>query len=514
MSDAPFADPLPPPGPRSPDWAWLVVAVQAALLIVLAGWLLSGLPIGVRGQWAWEVHGKPLPVAGLLRAVLIGAEALGVLWWGLWRIRRKRRSDVGIVAALVLLVFALQIAVASLAPRAGFFLVAGTGSSVATEYFAVARSVRDPWVYCRSYAATQPLGHHVATHPPGAVLTYWLCLRLYESPLFPRRAFAAAAERVIGAPRGAIAVAANSYPGTTLFGSDVGPALLCCLALGVCGALTLAPLYWLASRAASRSTALVVCALFALTPAPVLFFQGLDALVLLLATTATALAYAAVKQQRLGAGALGGLALGLLCAITFGAAAAMVTVAALVVLLILRLPQSQRGRSWACAAVGLAIWLAAIVTLHLLCGGQLHVIFRQAMAAHRALTWEGFGRSYTTWVGLNLVEFVCFLGFPGLVALAIALGGALRRRLRGLSDAELVGLVGLCVLLALDLSGSVRGEVARVWMFLMPPLTLWAGHRLRRMLRERRTVAILTVMLSLLQVLLLGVALTPVVLPY
>jgi hypothetical protein len=357
-------------------------------------------------------------------------------------------------------------------------------------------------------------GHHVATHPPGAVLTYWLCLRLYESPLFPSWAFAASAERVIGAPAGAVARAANSYPGTSLSAADVGPALFCCLALGLCGALTLVPLYWLAARAAGRSAALFVCALFALTPAPVLFFQGLDALVLLFATTATALAYAAVARQRLGAGALCGLALGLLCAITFGAMAALVTVAALTVLLIRRLSPGQRGRAWVCGGVGLAVWLAAMVTLHLLCGGQLPLIFRQAMAAHRALTWEGFGRSYTTWVGLNLVEFACFLGFPGLVMLLMGVGRALQGKLRGLGDAELVGLVGFCVLLLLDLSGSVRGEVARVWMFLMPPLMLWAGYRLRQMLRERRSSAVVTLSLCLVQLLLLGFALTPVVLPY
>lgn len=500
--------------PRAPKWAWLVIVAQVAPLLVLAAWLLSGVPIGVPGQWAWQVHGRPLPVAGLLRAVLIGAAIVGVAWWGLWRIRRKRQSDVGIVAALVGLVFALQIAVASLAPRAGFFLVAGTGSSVATEYFAVARSIGDPWVYCRSYAATQPLGHHVATHPPGAVLTYWLCLRLYDSPLFPGGAFASATDRIVGAPSSEIARAANSYPGGNLSAADVGRAMFCCLALGLCGALTLVPLYWLASRAASRTTAIVVCALFALTPAPVLFFQGLDALVLLLATTATALAYAAVKRQRLGAGAVGGLVLGLLCTITFGATAALVTVGALSLLLIGRLPKTQRRRAGVCAAVGLGVWLAAILTLHLLCGGQLPLIFRQAMDAHRALTWEGFGRSYSTWIGLNVVEFVCFLGFPGFVALGLATGGAVRRRLRGLGDAELIGLVGVCVLLALDLSGSVRGEVARVWMFLMPPLILWAGHRLRRMLTERRSEAILAVVLSLVQALLLGVTLTPVVLPY
>jgi hypothetical protein len=502
------------PGRAASGRPWIVVAAQATLLVVLAAWLLGGLPLGIPGQWAWEVRSKPLNVVALLRAVLVGAAITGVCWLGLARLRRRRRSVAAVVAGLALLVFVFQLAIASLAPQAGFYLVAGTGSSVATEYFGAAKGVRDPWAFCRAYAATQPLGHHVATHPPGAVLAYWVCLLAYESTPFPRRTFATGAERLIGAPRDVIAVAANSYPGTAMAPEDVGAALFCCLAFGACAALTVVPLYWLAARVARRSTALLVCCLFALAPAPVLFFQGLDALVLLLGATALALAYAAVKNQRLWAAALCGLTLGVMCAITFGATAAVLTVLGVAALLAFRLPPAQRGRAWACIAAGAGVWVAAIAALDLLCEGRLPLIFTQAMAAHRSLTFGGFRRHYSTWVWLNLVEFACFLGLPVLAALAAGVGSLARRRGRGMSEAELVGLVGLGVLLALNLSGSVRGEVGRVWMFLMPPLILWAGHWLRTTPSARRTVTAVTVVLALAQVILLGLTLTPVTLPF
>ena len=519
MSDSPSAPHLTPPvGPtpslRPRQWAWLPIVAQAALVGVLAAWLGCGLPLGIPGQWAWEVHGRPLPVGSLLRALVIGAEMVGLCCLGLWRTRHRRRSDAGILVTLVVLVLAFQWSIASLAPQAGFYLVAGTGSSVATEYFGVARTVRDPWAYCRTYATTQRSGHHVATHPPGAVLTYWLCLRVYDSPSFPRRAFETLSEQVIGAPLGDIASAANSYPGTSLAPGDVGAALFCCLAFGACAALSVLPLYWLARRAATRSTALVVCCLFALTPAPVLFFQGLDAPILLLAVTALASAYEAVTRRSLWAAALCGLALGLMCTMTFGATASLATVGALAGVLLCRVRGADRPRAWAAVGVGAAVWLGIVVALDLACGGRLPAIFSQAMAAHRELTWEGMERRYVTWVGLNLVEFFVFLGLPALVALTAALGHALRSGRRGLHAGELVGLIGLLVLLALDVSGSVRGEVARVWLLLMPPLILWAGLWVRRALRDAPAAAAATILLSLVQVILLGGFLTPVVLPY
>lgn len=505
MSNAPIAL------VRPPRWGWLPIAIQTALLGVLAAWLGCGLPLGIPGQWAWEVHPKPVPAWGLARALIVGAEIVGLCWLGLWRLRRRQRSVAGVLAGLVGLTFALQLSVASLAPQAAFGLIAGTASSVATEYFGVAAGVQDPWAYCRTYAETQREGHHVATHPPGAVLAYRLCLQLRDSPLFPGEAFDALTEQLVGAPREQIAAAVGSYPSTTLAPQQVGAALLCCAIFGLCAALTLLPLYWLASRVASRSTALVVCCLFALSPAPVLFFQGLDAPILLLAATALALAHAAVTRQSTGLGALCGLTLGLMSSVTFGVTAALATIAAVAGVLVFRLAPAERPRAWKAIAGGALVWLACVLVLHVLCDGKLHVIFAQAMAAHRKLTWEGMARGYITWVGLNVVEFAVFLGLPALVAVAAQ---AIRGGWRGRPAPELIGLVGVLVLLALNASGSVRGEVGRVWLFLMPPLIVWAGHWVRRRLRDAPAVAVTTLALSLVQVLLLGWLLTPVVLPY
>jgi hypothetical protein len=412
----------------------------------------------------------------------------------------------------MVLTLALQWSVVSLAPRAGYFLVAGTGSSVATEYFGAAQSVGDPAAYCRTYPQAMAQGHHVATHPPGAVLTYWLLLRVYHSRVCPSATFAALAEMVIGAPREAIAQAAASYPGMILAPKDVGAALFCCVTFGTCAALAILPLYRLARHVTRRSTALLVCALFALAPGPVLFFQGLDALIALLCVTGLALATEAVTRGRPAVGAAAGLLLGLCGWITFGAGAAVVVVGASGVWLACRTVTPLRRRAWAAMGAGAVAWLGAMAALHLACGGQLPAIFAQAMRAHRALTWVGFHRDYPTWVLLNLVEIAVFAGFPTVARIVEGGASIASRRAAGLVD--VIGLVTLAVLLALNFAGSVRGEVGRVWLFLMPPLMLWAGARLSVPQTARRRPAALALVVTLLQTAALGLALTPVMRPY
>jgi hypothetical protein len=77
-------------------------------------------------------------------------------------------------------------------------------------------------------------------------------------------------------------------------------------------------------------------------------------------------------------------------------------------------------------------------------------------------------RSYLPWVGLNAWDFSLFAGLP-LIALAVAALGCEGRK---------AALPAFCTLALLLLSGSTRGEVGRIWCFLMPLMAVPAAQSL------------------------------------
>lgn len=92
-------------------------------------------------------------------------------------------------------------------------------------------------------------------------------------------------------------------------------------------------------------------------------------------------------------------------------------------------------------------------------------------------------RAYTIWWWMNLVDFAYWLG-PGLLLLAVVGSGwlaALWMRRHLTVDRLTCNLAGMAlsfwpVLLFLNFSGTTRGEIGRLWIFLMPyPLLISLG---------------------------------------
>ncbi|MCI0396930.1 MAG: glycosyltransferase family 39 protein [Chloroflexi bacterium] len=119
-------------------------------------------------------------------------------------------------------------------------------------------------------------------------------------------------------------------------------------------------------------------------------------------------------------------------------------------------------------------------------------------------------RRYDWWLVYNLVDLLVWAGLPLLAGFAGAVAVAarrLRRRSWQPVDALALGL-GLLIV-ALDVSGSTRGEVGRLWLFFMPLLALPAADFLGRVL-PGRLATLLVIGLQLLLALSLGLAWRPV----
>lgn len=116
-------------------------------------------------------------------------------------------------------------------------------------------------------------------------------------------------------------------------------------------------------------------------------------------------------------------------------------------------------------------------------------------------------RSYSASLWANLLEFFVFCGAPWfLLWLWQSWNSAHRWKNARSQFASLQGTLEISLLAAwvitlllLDLSGRTRGETARMWMFLTPPLLVGAGVMMFRVWRVSRPTATLLFFLQWLQ---------------
>jgi hypothetical protein len=251
----------------------------------------------------------------------------------------------------------------------------------------------------------------------------------------------------------------------------------CAVLLSLAGALTVPADYLLgAGDTANEGRGLCAAALYVFAPTVGLFTFGLDTAIACGAAWSLVFCLRALRGGRCAAlwWAAAGAATGFTSFLSFGALA--VGLIALCVLLQTGARHRERHMAWLAAG-----FVVAWVFIVLLFPQQPLRIYQQAMAAHHAATLAT--RSYLLWAPLNLVMFALFAGWPAVLA---ALWAAFRPRVpvetvggeREIDGTLSIGRATLLIVLILTLSGQVRGEVERLWFFLLPPLCALAAMML------------------------------------
>lgn len=117
--------------------------------------------------------------------------------------------------------------------------------------------------------------------------------------------------------------------------------------------------------------------------------------------------------------------------------------------------------------------------------------------AHEIITGQ---RSYLIWVLFNLYDFFIFLGIPlSMLFLRKTYYIALSIKKKNIIDKNF--LVFMTFLICLSLSGLIRGETGRLWMYLMPLAILFCIDDFIRSYPQRKYFYILLV-LQLLQIII------------
>jgi hypothetical protein len=452
---------------RVPALAVGIAVLTVAFCVALA----TDLSPYLRGpqDWRW-VYAAPSRPRRLWISALALVTYLTVAW--VWvRSARGSRSLLSsralLLGALVLCVPLLQLALLAVEHdnplRPLFYRTVSAGAS---GVFSVGSIINDPVDFLRKYPTLMPtFPVHPQRYPPGLALIFYGARRVFEGVPnladtigFPLRRYQCQDLVLMRLPNATLATAAVQ------------------MALPLVAAFALLPLYGLARRLYDRQTAAWVVALYPLVPSFALWSARWEQFYPLLTVTTWYFYYVGLTRMRPLALLAAGLTLSVGTLLNFSL---LTLLAPLGLFTALWLVGHRRDlqRSWRNLVGGGVAFIIGLVSLWAIYqaafGTGFFDIWRVSMGYHL-----GLDRDYWTWLGYHLVDFLVFLGLPLAILLVVAAVRAVRDLPHAQPDIFIISIVAGLVLL--DLSGTSRGEVARVWLFLTPVAALVAVRGLVR----------------------------------
>jgi hypothetical protein len=475
-------------------------------------------------DWAWPrvkepalgSVGSPLVVYALVLAIVVVA----------WRRVAGRFGEALLVALLVGVAFVAQLRVGQQSPggyQEGILALTQAGPN---RYHEAARDIERrgkrlapvvadyvPWMRDKAHRL-------IITHPAGPLAFFWTLNHVFAGDQAAALRFVRWCEDRLGSGVRLSAYVSlekdgrEKLPGpeldeggwaarlvAPLSAAELAGAWLATLVLQLVASLVVVPVYLMARQLCGRRSGVVAGAFAAATPSLLLFSPGLDQCYPAVVATACWLSYTAGEARNGVRAALAGLLVsaGLFFSLVFAVAAAWSILLGIVGLC--RGEPSVSGRR--------AAWLFALAAVGFLVPvGLLYAVLRYNSLAVWWACWEAnaqfnaqCGRVYWKWVLINPVDFLVFLGVPVACLFVRRVASEVRelgRRRVAARDWATVVVAGLLV--TLNVLGGSRGEVARLWMFLMPACAVAAAAELENYSPYRRAVFAVLFALQCVQV--------------
>ena len=478
-------------------WAILLLAFVGSGLLLDWSWLRGN------EQFRWQRYELPGIETRVwaTAAVLLGVGLVG------YRLMTRptdstRRRWLVVVLTLFLLGLLVRVAFQFLEhpdPLVTLFYRTVSTRNLGAFYFD-AVNIQDMSAFLRSFPSqlVEMVGFSPRTHPPGNLIVFWGAARLFERlPGLANGIGAHFRDYLCAAPESPILY----YPNHLLAAATLQ------VAMPLWGALAVVPFLILARRLADVQSAIRGGVFLILTPGIVLFLGHWAHAYTLLAMWALLLTHLGLEKRNPVFLLLAGFFLSMATFMSFSNTAVGAMVFCYLLLYhaqYLSVRERQTATRQELYRLLINVMALSVGTASLWIAYQYFFgvgfldVYRQGMSMHEQIT--GY-RSYGLWLFYNLIDFWLFMGIPAVVAVVSMFG-------REISSAGLPFInrrayipfwTFVLVLLALNLSGVSRGEVARLWMFFMPlawmavlpVLAHWSRRRVGVMLAVQLTQLLL-----------------------
>jgi hypothetical protein len=411
--------------------AVLAVGIAFGLGVTFHWGHLNGFPQITHREWAWRNLGNLRPAELLLPPGLL----IGFVLWRAQKGAIKRYWP--LLGWLAFANFLLQILGMIASPGGLQFVERIVTSGLATSYFDDALGIQSLILWMSRFHEAD-LNLHSSTHPPGPILFFYLFIKI--------------------------------------FGAAKAPLLAGC-AVGLVGSMGVFVIYKFAELwSPERFVRLHAAALYALLPTLTVFFPEFDQaypilsmLLMLCWVKALSLDRASTKEA-----CCAGIVLFVATFFAYNLLATGVFLAYYALYWLWREAWSRTAWSillrtsavvlGGCASLYMALWAT---TGYNPLASFLHAAHNQTLLA------QTVDRPYATFIVFDLYDFA--LG-AGIMALPVLLF-----RLSNLPSDSTLTWIGVASILTVDVSGLLRGETARVWLFLQPLIVVPVSVELSRL---------------------------------
>ena len=450
---------------------WLTIPSLAVIAALWFDWLpwLRG-----NAEWQWPLRTN-VDLARAVVPIIVLALYVLIATWGLRGFEQaavSRRTEFSFLVFLTLVAPLIQLALAYGVSRVPLLEFFGPTVSVHNSgYFTTAVATPDLNQLLAHYPAIMPsLPIHAQSHPPGPIVAQWFSWQFFQ---------------VIGPAADSIAMPLRTLqchnPGLmALDNGQIASASLGML-LPLIGALAVWPLFAFGRRVVGARAAALAAALFPIMPLFAMWPAQWDQIYPLLLLIGLYLAYVGLERNSWWRILLAGVPLSVASFFSVGNFVLMVIVGLYGAVWLAVKHRLKRALS-----VGLlfglgclSIWIVYALTYGV---NPFDVIATGSRLAFESTTGA---RTYGTWLLGNPIDFAVFLGVPVVMAFVIGLASRQVNPAADNGKPTSAGLTALIVatfgtLIALILSGIVRGEVGRLWMYFGPLIALIAAWLLTR----------------------------------